>query len=87
MCDSCTTYMGRIQFRLSPELESYVERRATSSKISVSEFLRLLIVLDMDKDKNNNNLALEEVTKQMVELQQSMRELEMLKNELSGKDK
>lgn len=76
--------MARIQFRLTPELESYIERRAASSKISVSEYLRLLIVLDMDKDKSNNNLALEEVTKQMTELQKSMRELETLKKELSN---
>ena len=78
--------MARIQFRLNPDLESYVTRRAAASKISVSEFIRLLIVLDMDKDKNSNlahNLALEEVTKQMAELQKSMRELEQLKNELS----
>ena len=76
--------MSRIQFRLTPELESYVTRRAAASKISVSEFIRLLIVLDMDKDKNlANNLALEEVTKQLTELRLSMRELEMLKNELS----
>jgi hypothetical protein len=75
--------MGRIQFRLSPELEAYVDRRAAASKIPVSEFIRLLIVLDMDKDKNNNNLALEEVTRQMADLKKSMQELERLRDELS----
>lgn len=75
--------MARIQFRLSPELNSYIKRRADASKITTSEFIRLLIVLDIDKDKNNNNLALEEVTKQITELKKSMHDLEMLKDELS----
>lgn len=74
----------RIQFRLNPDLLDYVEQRAKDSKITPSEFLRLLIVRDMDTNHINKNLALVEVTKELAELKKSIGDLEQLRDQLSA---
>ena len=77
--------MPRIQFRLSDELNTFVESRAKESKISPSEYLRLLIVRDIDDTTRAKNLALEEVNKQLEELQKDVVKLQDIKKLLSNK--
>lgn len=77
--------MPRIQFRLSEELNTFVETRAKESKISPSEYLRLLIVRDIDDTTRAKNLALEEVNKQLEELQKDVVKLQDIKKLLSNK--
>lgn len=76
--------MPRIQFRLSEELNTFVEKRAEASKISPSEYLRLLIVRDIDDTTRAKNLALEEVNKQLEELMKDVVKLQDIKNLLSN---
>lgn len=76
--------MPRIQFRLSDELNTFVEKRAEASKISPSEYLRLLIVRDVDDTTRAKNLALEEVNKQLEELQKDVVKLQDIKKLLSN---
>jgi hypoxanthine phosphoribosyltransferase len=75
--------MPRIQFRLSDELNTFVESRAKESKISPSEYLRLLIVRDIDDTTRAKNLALEEVNKQLEELQKDVVKLQDIKKLLA----
>ncbi|MBU0846666.1 hypothetical protein KKH23_05700 [Patescibacteria group bacterium] len=77
--------MPRIQFRLSEELNTFVEERAKESKITPSEYLRLLIVREVDDTTRAKNLALEEVNKQLEVLQKDVVKLQDIKKLLSNK--
>lgn len=75
--------MARVQFRLSDELYNFVQERSKNSKITPSEYIRLLIVRDIDDATRSQNLALDEVNKTLDEMQNAIKELQRLKAELT----
>ncbi len=76
--------MDRIQFRLSDELSTFVKQRAIESKITPSEYIRLLIVRDIDDSTRARNIALDEVNNQLAEMRKSITQLQEIKEKLSG---
>ena len=75
---------GRLQMRLRPEIEIYIDRRVVELGGGRSDYIMLLIAKDKETNVEDKRFWIDAVDAQIDQLNKIMTELQAVKKELVG---
>lgn len=75
---------GRLQMRLKPDIEKYIDRRVSELGGSRSDYIMLLIAKDKETNVEDKRFWVDAVDAQIDQLNKIMRELQAVKKGLVG---